>query len=64
MAANYLSVKLTFKLINLETGVIPTSHLILSYQTHFMVKLQFGGLPIAKIQDGGYYPFINVFYCS
>ena len=24
-----------------------------------MVKLQFGGLPIAKIQDGGYYRFIN-----
>ena len=25
----------------------------------FMVELQFGGLPIAKIQDGGYYSFIN-----
>ena len=24
-----------------------------------MVKLQFEGLSIVKIQDGGYYPFIN-----
>ena len=64
MTANDLSVKLTFERINLESGVIPTSHMILSYQTHFMVKLQFGGLSIAKIQDGRYYPFINVFYCS